>query len=282
MPTDSQTNYLFLADSLPKKYASFYSTLKALLDDQAVKYSLLPGTKDVWAVDYMPIQLANNEFVQFVYNPDYLRNSARWRKTISDVDFICRSLSVEAKKSEIVFDGGNLVRTSNKAIICDKIFKENSSISRRDLRMKIIENLEIEDLIIIPTDPLDFTGHADGVVRFYDGGTVFVNNYGTQDKDYKVQLESVLTEAGLTIIPVPYNPYDNHSDSEANGTYLNYLQMEGLLLIPVFDKPEDDEVLCLFEQSYKKETIKTINCNEIAKDGGILNCISWNIRTERN
>src|SRR4051794_28525181 len=118
MPTDSRTNFLYLADSLPKKYPRFYDSLMFLLDDHYVKSHLIPGTKDVWAVDYMPLQMKNGEFIQFFYNPDYLRSSNKWRKTISDVDEIFKSLDITTKKSSIVLDGGNVIRTTNKAIIC--------------------------------------------------------------------------------------------------------------------------------------------------------------------
>ena len=42
---------------------------------------MLQGTKDIWAVDYMPVQIQDDEFVQFVYNPDYLQ-SKKWRNRI--------------------------------------------------------------------------------------------------------------------------------------------------------------------------------------------------------
>ncbi len=70
------------------------------------------------------------------------------------------------------------------------------------------------------------------------------------------------------------------SDDEANGTYLNYLQMSGLLVLPIFKKKTDEKVVRLFEQLFKKEVISTVNCNDIASDGGILNCISWNIQVD--
>lgn len=56
MITDRQTNFLYLADSLPKKYPNFYERFEKVLIKSNIKFNLLPNTKDVWAVDYMPIQ----------------------------------------------------------------------------------------------------------------------------------------------------------------------------------------------------------------------------------
>jgi agmatine deiminase len=278
MVVDSQTNFLYLADSLPIKYLPFYKRFKAVLEELSINYDLIPGTKDVWAVDYMPIQLSNGEFVQFVYNPDYLRNSIKRRKTISDVDTICSGLKISPKKCKIVLDGGNLVRTSKRALICDKVFKENPLLKQNQLKGLLVDALEVEELIIIPTDPNDFTGHADGVVRFYDEDTVFINDYSNEDEDYKLRLEALLANAGISMIRVPYNPYNNASVDDASGTYLNFLEMSDLLLVPIFNRKEDGIVVKLYERTFPGKSVRTIDCNEIARDGGLLNCISWNIK----
>lgn len=278
MSVDSQTNFLFLADSLPVKYPTFCKRLKAVLEELSINYDLIPGTKDVWAVDYMPIQLSDGKFVQFVYNPDYLRNSIKWRKTISDVDTVCSRLKISPKKSKIVLDGGNLIRTSNRALVCDKVFRENPFLSQKQLTELLMDILEVGELTIIPTDQNDFTGHADGVVRFYDEDTVFINDYSDEDGDYKRRLEAVLTSAGISLIRVPYNPYNNGSVDDASGTYLNFLEMSDLLLVPIFNRKEDRDAIELYEQLYPQKAVRAIDCNEIAHVGGLLNCISWNIK----
>lgn len=85
MITDSQINFLYLADTLPKKYPDFYECFEQVLKSCKIDFALLPETKDVWAVDYMPIQTAPDRFVRFLYRPPYLTESKRDVKTISDV-----------------------------------------------------------------------------------------------------------------------------------------------------------------------------------------------------
>ena len=41
---------------------------------------------------------------------------------------------------------------------------------------------------------------------------------------------------------------------------------------------EDEEAVKQLETIFAGQTIATIDCNEIANDGGVLNCISWNIQ----
>ena len=89
--------------------------------------------------------------------------------------------------------------------------------------------------------------------------------------------EIAIHNTGLDYIKIPYNPYGNDNYDQANGDYINYLQMENAVFIPTFGIKEDDEVVKQFEHLFAGQTITTVSSNEIANDGGILNCITWNI-----
>ena len=277
MIPDKQTNFLYLADTLPKNYSNFFRQFEKVLNDSNINFQLLPNTKDVWAVDYMPIQIDKDSFVQFIYNPDYLRDTIKWSKTISDVDIICKQINLLPKKSNIVVDGGNVTRTTDKVIMCDKIFTENPNIKEKNLIRELQELFQVDKLIFIPTHPIDFTGHADGMVRFYDSNTVLINDYSRETMEFQLKFRLALHNAGLNYIEIPYNPYDNKKDDHANGEYINFLQMQQAIIIPTFGIKEDDVVIKQFEQLFTGQRIATVDGNDLAFDGGILNCITWNI-----
>ncbi|KAA3436739.1 agmatine deiminase family protein [Rufibacter hautae] len=278
MITDNQTNFLYLADTLLKLYPDFYQRFEQTLKEAGIEHSLLPNTKDVWAVDYMPIQVTRDEFVQFVYNPSYLQAKV-WQKTISNVDSICTSINLQPKKSNILVDGGNVVKAKNKVIMCQRVFTENPHIPEKKLIKELQELFQVDQLIFIPTQPKDFTGHADGMVRFLDEKTVLINDYSKEKKDFQLLVKSALHNAGLDWVEIPYNPYSNKKDKHANGIYINFLQMKGTLVLPVFGQKEDEETVKLFGQLFPNVSIATVDSNEIALEGGILNCITWNIMT---
>jgi len=277
MIPDKQTNFLYLADTLPKNYSNFFRQFEKVLNDSNINFQLLPNTKDVWAVDYMPIQIDKDSFVQFIYNPDYLRDTIKWSKTISDVDIICKQINLLPKKSNIVLDGGNVTRTTDKVIMCDKIFTENPNLKEKNLIRELQELFQVDKLIFIPTHPIDFTGHADGMVRFYDSNTVLINDYSRETMEFQLKFRLALHNAGLNYIEIPYNPYDNKKDEHANGEYINFLQMQQAIIIPTFGIKEDDVVIKQFEQLFTGQRIATVDGNDLAFDGGILNCITWNI-----
>ncbi len=53
--------------------------------------------------------------------------------------------------------------------------------------------------------------------------------------------------------------------------------MKDVIIVPTFGIEEDEKAIKTFEKIFKGQTIKTVDSNEVAKEGGILNCISWNI-----
>ena len=79
------------------------------------------------------------------------------------------------------------------------------------------------------------------------------------------------------ILELPYNPADDPTLTSAKGLYLNYLQMEQAVIVPVFKSTIDEKAMKILENVFKGRTIVPIEANEIAKWGGILNCITWNI-----
>lgn len=277
MITDSQTNFLYLADTLPQKYPEFYNRFEQVLNSCKIDFTLLPDTKDVWAVDFMPIQTAADRYVRFLYRPPYLTESKKYAKTISDVDAICHAIGIETIKTDIILDGGNVIRSANKVIMTDRVFVDNPNYDRKKLISKLHELLQIDHLYFIPEQPGDFTGHADGMIRFLDEHTVLVNDYSKEKEWFRRSFEIAVHNAGFEAITIPYNVYDNKSINHANGDYINYLQMKDIVFVPIFGMKEDEVVVKQFDELFQRQRIETIDSNEIAFDGGILNCITWNV-----
>jgi len=74
----------------------------------------------------------------------------------------------------------------------DKVFIENPAIQQKDLIKKLEKIFETDKIVFVPRHPLDFTGHADGIVRFLDDSTVLINAVSAQankkEKEFQMQL----------------------------------------------------------------------------------------------
>lgn len=117
MITDNETNFVYLAHSLRSisDYIPFCERLCAIFDNNNISFDFIMGTKDIWCCDYMPIQIENNNFIQFKYDPDFLRYDRLWRETIpNECDYraIYKSINedFQPKCSQLLLDGGNVIK----------------------------------------------------------------------------------------------------------------------------------------------------------------------------
>ncbi len=250
-------------------YKPAANRLFAALDLSGTEYQLLSGTRDIWLRDFMPVQIQDGSFVSFRYEPSYLENAAELKTNFKND--LSSQFSFSVIYSDINLDGGNIVfsPSKEKAIISNRIFRENPAYRPAALIQKL-ENLLHAQIIIIPSLPSDMTGHSDGMVRFLDENTVIGNDTPTKN-GLEQRIKSVLTNHGIDVIDFPY--YSSPQDS-AIGCYINFLETDQYIFLPVFGNTMDDKAIVISEEIFSK-TIVPVNINEIAKQGGVLNCISW-------
>lgn len=272
---------VYMSSLLASKYPEICGRLTDILKKHNISFDFLKGTKDIWCRDYMPVQTPNGKLIQFKYDPSYLKDS-KYSEIRSDVRYVDELNHISPIFSDINLDGGNVVMFGNKAIITDRIFSENPGWSEENLTAELSRLLECEIVIIPAYKPeYDFTGHADGMMRFVDSDTVIVNNL---DQDYKYMRENIvkaLAEANLKYINFPWFEYKIKGNTEhAIGIYLNYLEVGNIIVMPVFGVPgnKDEKALAKLKEVFPDKIIETIDYNEVALDGGILNCSTWIIR----
>lgn len=252
-------------------YKPAANRLFAALYSVGVKYQLIDGTRDIWLRDFMPVQIRGGSFVSFRYEPSYLADIPKL-KTNYKQD-IASQFSFSVTYSDVNLDGGNVVFSPSreKAIISDRILTENPNYTQAEL-IEIMEQQLKAQIILIPSlkKKTDMTGHADGMVRFVDENTV-IGNCVPSKKGLEQRIKTVLQDYGINVIDFPYFSSSNNS---AIGCYLNFLETERYIFMPVFGNELDGKAIASAKGIFTK-MIVPININEIAKEGGVLNCISW-------
>ncbi len=255
-------------------YSSMFESLRQAFSQAGIDYSAISGItskKHVWARDYMPIQQSADRFIQYVYSPDYLKDYPDY---IPNVDDIMTSLDITPERTDIVLDGGNLINCSGRIIMTDKIFHENPSYSPNALTKKI-EQLFESELILIPWDRYEPFGHADGMVRYINGNDVLLNNYIDFDPSLRTRLRAALQPH----FHIEELHYVTKKRSPLNWAYINFLHVSNHLFVPSLSLEEDHQALSQLQDFYSPCHIHPIpHCRNLIKDGGALNCISWNIR----
>jgi agmatine deiminase len=280
MVIDKETNFVYLSEKLETddKFRANCNAITKIFDKYGIQYEFLKGTKDIWARDYMPVQKSMNDFVQFRYEPSYLENDLHLQ---SDPKIVCKANKIDLIYSEINLDGGNVVKWFNKLLITDRIYSENPKYTDKEKLVKEIENLLETEVIIIPQIKSDFTGHADGLVKFISETTILGNDLNSEFKYWSTGMKSVLDKYKLEYINMPFFEHkDRKYPYSAIGCYINYLEIGNVIVFPIFEIAgnKDKQAVDLIKSIYPDKTIETININEIARQGGLMNCITWNIK----
>lgn len=306
--TDERTNTVCYSSLLPTESSGLDSLLRKELY-AALKETVKPlknfelyNTRDIWARDYMPVQLTPDLFLNYTYNPDYLSEQkayiTNWLihkvhiRQIEKFDF-------DVVTMPIVLDGGNIIKAIDKfgqptIIMCSKVLTENN-LSKKELNdwWNIFFDGRIR-LILIDWEGKEENpiGHADGMVRYISEGKVLITNYC--DFDDEERLTKPLKEY-FDIERLHFGDIDGIKDTKMwslmkskSWGYINFLQVGHHIVIPSLGWKELDNVAKqqikdAFGSSYE---IESINCdmteilenpNENTNSGGGLNCLTWTL-----
>lgn len=281
MIPDWDTNTVWISDQLPHRHPLLVPKLQAILRKHGIPLRTVAQTNDVWIRDYAPIQVSRTEFVKFRYEPDYL--TAKFahlitaKEVFDDIPFL-----KHRQDSRIILDGGNVVASRNRVILTEKVFTENPRRNRTSLMRKLGQILRAE-ITIIPREKFDRIGHADGMVRFLADDVVVVNDYSDIAPRLQAQLTKVLSKLGLQVETLSYFPENRTRKgiSSAVGNYVNFLRVGNLIVLPAYGIPSDGQAKKQMKRICPDAKVISLFCKDLAREGGVLNCVTWTIRAGR-
>ena len=302
---NNKVNKVYISSLIDSKFSGFdkqtRSNLKACIEAHCTNLDLLVNTKDVWARDYMPIQLTEKLFLGYTYNPGYLVE--KYTKYITNWQlhnvYTQKQKKIFDKRTVVpmplILDGGNVVKAvlggKPYMIMCDKVLTENN-VTENEFRewwdKWWYDNFDKTEmgLVLLPWDGKDLNpiGHADGMVRYIGNGHVLMTNYLDFDKkdktNYGEKLENTLKTVILEENILKLEFWDEFSDDyifqllfDETWCYINYLQEGKRILVPSLGYPKLDkaarrQIKAAFEKVGLKVYVKTIECNmtPIVKD----------------
>lgn len=178
------------------------------------------------------------------------------------------------KETPLVIDGGNVVKFHNCVVMTDKVLKENPGYTESYIRKQLEEAFGCE-IVLIPWDRYEPYGHADGMVRSIGDYYILMNNYCDFDKNLQKRLRDALS--GRFCITELH--YDVPRPSRLSWAYLNFLQVKNCIFVPGLGGREDEKAMAQIQEYYPHHKIILVpGCQELVREGGALNCISWSIQ----
>lgn len=283
--TDNKTNKVYLSSLIDKSSGALDMETRHKLKADILKFTsdcgLLYNTRDVWARDYMPIQLTEDTYLSYIYKPDYLTHFPQcvtnWQ--LHKVHVIGQQSKSEDSKFKVVqipiiLDGGNVIKAVVNGkpciIMCSKVLNENNTTEKefcdwwdtwwRDN----FDGTEMQ-LILLPWEGIEDNpiGHADGMVRYIGNDRVLLTNYQDFDEvfqdDFGKSLIKVLEDAGLEVETLHYLDKFNYKENKLfrllfkhTWCYINFLQIGNRILVPKLGYADlDNEALRQIQEAFK-------------------------------
>lgn len=286
MIKDCETNTIVVADRLVARHPDVFHVIAGACKENNLKLRVVESV-NIWTRDFMPIQCRSG-MVKFRYgyasdNPTQrnLRiNSKSWQ-------WLGRIL-----KSDLRLDGGNVIGDTGRAIMTDTVFRHNREVKRLIPRLESVLDVKIT---VIPTEPDDDIGHADGICKFTPSGKLLVHDYrkvGTDIyKAYHDKLMNNLADFEVVLFPIAYSQRPELTEKQfrsfypsgdtfnpAYGYYLNMLVVGKAVLLPQFNIPDDEAAMKLVKENFKGHKIYPVYCTHLAMEGGLANCVTMTYR----
>ena len=296
MITDNHTNTVYFSNLLLEKCPVLNAHIVDALRKRDIPFTYLKGTKDIWCRDYMPIQIQKDRLVFYRYTPNYLQDKTGLtlqtnpelvfqeesnelpRLLPMSVEEEMRPISISHQvfprfELELVMDGGNVVKCGNKVVMTDKVFVENKDKTPQEVQRQIEEAFQCE-VVFLPWDRNEKYGHCDGIIHCLGDNRVLMTNYADFDKGIADEYLRIL-EKYFEVTILKYNVKRKH---ERSWSYINFLQIGTLVLVPQLGIPEDEQALEQICSALPDCEIVGIPALEAVSRGGALNCLSWNIK----
>ena len=256
------------------------ATVRELAKELPVDVLLEAPQRDIWTRDFFPV-LAGNP-VLFRYS------AAAQQGNQKDADWVqagflrlARRFGLEYRRAPWILDGGNVVDDgTGRVMVTDRFLADNGLDGSPGMNV-LREMLGCDRLAILPADPDDRLGHADGLAAFVASNTIAVTRYtGEFRKALKRSLREVFPDARILELESPMDAaaFDPEYGS-ARGLYVNATVTDRYLYLPVYGLDADGRALKRIRAATDREVIP-VDASRIAQLGGSVRCLSAQMKGE--
>lgn len=274
--------------------------LAARIDTSKIRFYNIP-TNDVWVRDNGPIFVKDSTGKRFIedwgfngWGGDYrFRKCNAVPKKIASPDIIDLNQTMVLEGGAIETDGNGTILTTKSAVLNQLNAKKSKSIRNPGMSQRHADSiihlyLGAKQVIWLEgmLDPDDITdGHIDGFARFGQHNTLFtmseedLSYWGVTAKDQEMllNLKNASGQAfSIVNLPLTANNVFNRKgmDLGFRGSYLNFYTANGVVLVPVYNDPNDQKAIELLQMHFTDRAIIPIDCRNLIEYGGMVHCVT--------
>lgn len=247
----------------------------------------------VWVRDYGPQSIylnGTNElaFVDWVYNRP--RPNDDVIPSVMGTELGVPVYQMTQVPNRLTATGGNFMTDGyDQGFSSELIFEENSTLTEGEIDNIKYSYMGIDPYVKMTILPYDGIHHIDMHMKLLDEETLLVGQYpeGVSDgPQIEANLSYILnnfqTPYGRTYrvvrIPMPADEYGDYPDDWSDYlTYTNAIILNGLVLVPIYGLPQDDEALDIYREAMPGYNVVGINMRNVIPASGAIHCITREI-----
>ena len=252
-------------------------------------------TDDAWARDHGPTFITRQvdgrselAAVDWIYNA-WGGKYPPWDQDDAVPSKVAEELHVPLFQSRIVLEGGSIDVNGRGTVLTTEACllnpNRNPRLSRQQIETVLRDYLGVRHILWLGEGIVgdDTDGHIDDLARFVDPRTVVTvleddprdDNYARLQDNYQ-RLRRMTDQDGqpldLVTLPMPAPVY--YEEQRLPASYANFYIANGVVLVPVFDDPNDEAALRTLQELFPQRRVVGINARAIVWGLGAFHCVT--------
>jgi len=201
---------------------------------------------------------------------------------------VVQSIGLSGLEPGIVLEGGSIEVNGEGVLLTTEscLLKRNSHLRKEDIEKHLISFLGVKKIIWLTGSPPqgdDTDGHIDNLARFVSSGTIVAPlSKDSSDPDHLSQAENLealkkgtaLSGKSFSVIPLPSPRVLGPDQRKLPASYANFYIANGVVLLPVFHVPEDEEAIRILKPHFPKRRIVPIDVRDLVIGFGGIHCVT--------
>jgi agmatine deiminase len=251
-------------------------------------------TVDVWMRDYGPTFVTRASDDRPLACIDWIFNGWGGKYKAYEEDdrvapAIAALLETPIFAQDIVLEGGSIeVNGAGTCLITEQCLlhrNRNPHLSRGEIEERLKAALGVSHFIWLGEGIAgdDTDGHIDDIARFVDPTTVVcVVEADPRDENHRAlqenfeRLQSATDQNGkkLLVVKIPCPAAVAYEDGRLPASYANFYIANEVVLVPVFDDPNDATALGILQELFPRRKVVGLRCNEVVAGLGAIHCVT--------
>ncbi len=267
----------------------FEARMQARISNKAYKLHkhIIPNN-DIWIRDYGPFFVyrdGRKTLVDFAFNawgakfPPWDLDDILPLHLAQQMDCAYESVDLILEGGSLEFNGQGLLMTTEQCLLNTN---RNPHLTKDQIENIIKDSLGQNAVIWLPRglegDHTD--GHIDDFARFIAPDTVLLcEASSSSDPNYEHLRESkrileAWLEPKLRVISLPLPTPMRSATEILPCSYANFIFVNGAVIVPVFNCPQDEEALEIFSKALPDRKIQPLDGSFLIEGGGGIHCMS--------